>query len=112
EAARQCGRGDVPQVLRPVPFDRFVREQAEGLCLLATAQADVPVWHVLSRRPERPAGVTMAVGPVGGFTRRERDLAAELGFVPVSLGRNVLRVETAAVCLLAAVVLCLDGAPG
>ncbi len=110
EAARQCGRTDVPRVFGLLPFDRFLRDESEGLRLVACTDAAAPVWDVLSRQPERPAAVTMAVGPAGGFTRREREAAAEAGFVPVSLGRNVLRVETAAVCLLAAVTLYLDGA--
>jgi 16S rRNA (uracil1498-N3)-methyltransferase len=51
----------------------------------------------------------MLVGPAGGFTRQEMYLAVAAGFVPVSLGPTTLRVETAAVALLAGVVLWLDG---
>lgn len=53
----------------------------------------------------------MAVGPAGGFTQRELQLAAEADFIPVSIGPHVLRVETAAICLAGAVLIWLDGRP-
>ncbi len=49
------------------------------------------------------------VGPAGGFTEREIALAVEAGFRPVSLGPHILRVETAAITLVAGVMLCLEG---
>ena len=48
------------------------------------------------------------VGPAGGFTEREVALAADTGFRPVSLGPHVLRVETAAIAIVAGVGLYLD----
>jgi len=44
------------------------------------------------------------VGPEGGFSREEVVQAMEVGFVPISLGRRILRAETAAMVL---VTLCL-----
>jgi 16S rRNA (uracil1498-N3)-methyltransferase len=41
------------------------------------------------------------VGPEGGFTEREVTAARRAGFVPVSLGRRILRAETAAITLVA-----------
>jgi 16S rRNA (uracil1498-N3)-methyltransferase len=53
------------------------------------------------------AGTTLvAVGPEGGWTAEELASFTELGFVPVKLGRGVLRVETAVTALLAQLELC------
>jgi 16S rRNA (uracil1498-N3)-methyltransferase len=45
----------------------------------------------------------LAVGPEGGFAEEEVALLKERGFAPVSLGRRILRAETAAIALLAIV---------
>ena len=42
----------------------------------------------------------MAIGPEGGFTAEEISQAKTLGFVPVSLGKRILRTETVALTLL------------
>lgn len=44
-----------------------------------------------------PATVTLAVGPEGGFDDAERSLLTNAGFSPLSLGPQILRVETAAI---------------
>ncbi|MFO7956639.1 MAG: RsmE family RNA methyltransferase [Candidatus Brocadiia bacterium] len=109
DAARQCGRTVVPGIAEPVPFDGFVREAPPGLRIIADTSSSGPLWRMLEEQPEAPEGVILAVGPAGGFTRRERELAVNEGFVPASLGPTTLRVETAAICLLTGVMLWLDG---
>jgi 16S rRNA (uracil1498-N3)-methyltransferase len=59
----------------------------------AVALRDLP-------RPDRP--IELLVGPEGGFTPEEEDQARRAGFAPVRLGPRVLRTETAAPALLAA----------
>jgi len=53
--------------------------------------------------PARTPGDAIAIltGPEGGWTDRERDLAARAGWKPVSISRQVLRSETAAIAALA-----------
>jgi 16S rRNA (uracil1498-N3)-methyltransferase len=46
-------------------------------------------------------GFHLVIGPEGGFAKDEIDQARREGFLPVSLGRRVLRVETAALAVLA-----------
>jgi 16S rRNA (uracil1498-N3)-methyltransferase len=48
--------------------------------------------------------VEILVGPEGGFEREEEALAVESGFFPASIGRGILRTETAAVAATAIVV--------
>jgi 16S rRNA (uracil1498-N3)-methyltransferase len=45
--------------------------------------------------------IAILTGPEGGWTDRERALAASAGWQPVSLGGNILRAETAALAALA-----------
>jgi 16S rRNA (uracil1498-N3)-methyltransferase len=45
--------------------------------------------------------IALAVGPEGGFTDDEVDLALGLGWRPIALGPRILRIETAAVLMVA-----------
>ena len=47
--------------------------------------------------------VTLLTGPEGGFADQEREIAKAAGFVPVSMGKRILRTETASLAALAAV---------
>ena len=98
EAARQCGRADVPQVEAPLPL-------ADALAL-----PDLPARRLALYEAERgrslrvtlaeapgPVATAVLVGPEGGFARAEIDVAETAGFVPVGLGPRILRVETAAI---------------
>jgi len=111
EAARQCGRADVPRVDEPLPLavalaapdlpaTRFALWEAERTqslrARLAAAVATGP-----SGGPR--SAVALLVGPEGGFPAGEIDTAAAAGFVPVSLGPRILRVETAAIVAVALV---------
>ena len=107
DAARQSQRTVVPTVGAPVPFERFVQAANAGLRIIAAGPGHPALYSVLSGAQVPPGPVSLAVGPAGGFTQRELALAAGAGFLPVSLGPHVLRVETAAICLVAGVMLYL-----
>jgi 16S rRNA (uracil1498-N3)-methyltransferase len=99
EAARQCGRADVPQVAAPVG--------------LAAALAAVPAGHrlVVLHGPggaplaglglEGAPGVALVVGPEGGLTTSELAACEAAGAVRGALGPRTLRAETAAIAGLA-----------
>lgn len=108
EAARQSQRSVVPRIHAPASLEDFVREASDDLHLIGSTGDARSLWQVLADVSEVPSAVSMVVGPAGGLTRRELELATQAGFVPVSIGPHVLRVETAAICLLAAVGLWLD----
>ena len=110
DAARQAGRADVPEIAGPLAFEEFVRADGAALCLIGSTGEAPPLWRVLAEEGGAVGSVTMVVGPAGGFTRREVDLARGAGFQPVSLGPHVLRVETAAVAMLAIVAARLSAA--
>jgi 16S rRNA (uracil1498-N3)-methyltransferase len=98
EAARQCGRADVPALEAALPL-------ADALAL-----PDLPARRLALYEAERgrslrvtlaeapgPVATAVLVGPEGGFARAEIDVAETAGFVPVGLGPRILRVETAAI---------------
>ena len=100
EAARQCGRGDVPRVLIAASL-----EEALGL---APADAARFTLHEGAKRPLRdllPTGGSLAffVGPEGGLEPAEVEAAASHNFESVSLGAFVLRTETVPAAVLGAI---------
>jgi 16S rRNA (uracil1498-N3)-methyltransferase len=109
DAARQSQRTVVPVISAPAPFERFVEAAEPGARIIAAGPGYPGLFSVLDGAEPAPGPISLAVGPAGGFTQRELGLACDAGFLPVSLGPHVLRVETAAICLLAGVVLYLDG---
>ncbi len=102
EACKQCGGDHLPEV-RPVrDFSAWIGEAGSGLKLIASLIAGArPMREVLRGRPE-PGEVAMLVGPEGDFSAEETAAALEAGYLPVSLGGNVLRAETAALAAVAA----------
>jgi 16S rRNA (uracil1498-N3)-methyltransferase len=94
EAAKQSGRLRVPEVLPPIPL-KAVPQVEQGLVAHVGARALVREVLDLNRN------LSLAVGPEGGFAEEEVALLKERGFAPVSLGRRILRAETAALALLA-----------
>lgn len=96
EAARQCRRSDVPQIWKPGPLlDVAAQVEPEALLLiLDEAETAVRLAQALPEQPDRP--VALVVGPEGGLSRAEVEQLVREGGVAVSLGRNILRTETAA----------------
>lgn len=103
-AAKQSGLDFLPQIHQPLGLaDLLAQSRPAGtLCLLGDGSAEArPVGNALA---ESKAGdVLLLVGPEGGLTPQESTAAREAGFLPVRLGQTTLRVETAAIALLAAV---------
>lgn len=111
EACKQCGQNTLPKVALPVPFAEWLRGGIpEGLNIIASLAPGVrPVREVLEAARSRSVRhASLLVGPEGDFTDRETAMALEAGFVPVTLGPIVLRVETAAFFGLAAMRYALD----
>jgi 16S rRNA (uracil1498-N3)-methyltransferase len=102
-AAKQSGADLLPEVRPSARLEEVLEAAAGGLILVGDPGEDAhPVPEALARRrPEQD--IWILVGPEGGLTAPERQALRATGAVPVRLGRSVLRVETAAMALLAAV---------
>lgn len=101
EAARQCGRGDVPTISGPVPLAAALAEASHGIRLSLEPGAKTSLADALQRRTDER--VWLLVGPEGGFSSDEIELCRAHGFDAVSLGRYVLRTELAAIAALGAI---------
>jgi 16S rRNA (uracil1498-N3)-methyltransferase len=103
EATEQCGRARPPELSSPVPLPEAVR-LASGLRLLPwEGERERGIQEPLSRARGSVAEVSLLVGPEGGLEADEVELARQAGFQVVSLGRRVLRAETAALVAAALV---------
>ncbi len=97
EAAKQCMRSRAPEV---VYFDSFssALKSAEGYankifaCEFAE-RSDADVSQI-------QGSTALVVGSEGGFSKEESELAQSLGFSRITLGKRILRAETAAIALL------------
>lgn len=100
-ACEQCGRNRIPAIAAPLPFATWLRTpRTENLRLLASPGATGSLRDALA---SKPASILVAVGPEAGFSvREEADLVAT-GFAPVHLGPRILRTETVAPAMLAAI---------
>ncbi len=100
EAAEQSGRGKLPRLMPPIPF-RQACKSAEGSSFIAQGGGTAPgLRSMLRSEPfttarDGSATVNLFVGPEGGFSSEEIEIASRCGVIPVSLGARVLRAETA-----------------
>lgn len=106
EAAEQCGVLAVPEVVDPVDLPAFLESFPAGR-LLVFCDEDAGIANpvaALAGRVSAGQGVSVLIGPEGGFDAAERDSIARLPNVArLSLGPRILRADTAAVAALAIV---------
>lgn len=98
EAAEQSHRGIVPVLKPAVRFDAALRlPEIENDCRLIPWEEEhsLGIRQVMSGH--LPCRVTLTIGPEGGFSESEIVAAKSNGFIPVTLGPRILRMETAAV---------------
>lgn len=107
EACKQCGRAKKPIVYEPLSFDEALTH-AEGLKIIAyEKEHDNKLKTVLSDLDKYNA-VTLAIGSEGGLTVEEIDKARSNGFTSVTLGKRILRAETAVISGLASISLFME----
>lgn len=102
-AAEQSGRRDVPPIADPLSYDALVeRFENYDLVLFAWESSDdAPLRERLPALLRAARSVLVVIGPEGGFSHAEAEAARGHGATIVSLGRRILRTETAALALLA-----------
>lgn len=103
EAAEQCGRGRLPDLLPPMDLPGAFKHAAAHHSTILFAwekETAICIDQVLTQG----SATAIFIGPEGGFSDNEARLAAQNNAIPVSLGKRILRMETAAV-VAAAIVL-------
>jgi 16S rRNA (uracil1498-N3)-methyltransferase len=106
-AAEQCGRNRLARVAPVAEFGRWSTSPATARRILLSprASASLPAWAA----GVAPHDVCIMVGPEGGFSAEEEDLALAHGALALSMGPRVLRTETAGLAALAALAAVWDG---
>jgi 16S rRNA (uracil1498-N3)-methyltransferase len=99
-ASEQCGRNRVVEVAQPAEFRQWIGTPANQPRILLSPRADVSLaaWA----RTQSPQAVTLLIGPEGGYTDQEEELARAGGALSLSIGARVLRTETAGIAAVAA----------
>lgn len=106
-ATQQSGRGELMQIESPKTWAQTLQEinqDADSLCLFCyEGQSTLGVKDFLASQLEKkitPKKVWLVIGSEGGFSQNEVQQMQSQGFHPVTLGSQVLRVETACMTLV------------
>ena len=111
-AAKQCGLNYLPHIAQPATVGELIARTKDCLCLFGDTSAGAsPIASVLSQ-PRRERDICLLVGPEGGLTEDERQLLLDSRFRPVKIAETILRVETAAITMLAIAGAMFGGMPG
>jgi 16S rRNA (uracil1498-N3)-methyltransferase len=131
EAAEQSERGKLPALNQPLNFDAALTQSSpNGKTFIAWEEEPNQMLSDFSSRHPRPDrgsknslskldsrlrendtksnmrfAINIFIGPEGGFTHQEIEIAKENKVKPISLGKTILRAETAAIALLAKIIL-------
>ena len=109
EASKQSERLFLPQISAKLKLDKLLEKLSDyDLSLVGSPDRRSVSFGDIAARAHRTNNVLIIVGPEGGFADHEIDAMAQAGVTFVRLGCNVLRTETAAAALLAAVVALRD----
>lgn len=100
EAVKQCGRAVLPEVGTAIRFPELIKRLEEHeLVLFAYECETAPLKGTIGSAKD----IALVIGPEGGFDLSEAEAIKTAGAVSVSLGKRILRAETAALALTAIV---------
>lgn len=104
-AAKQCGRGIIPKVKAPVSYKQALADAKQlDECLIPYELAEgMDAAREKIRGLSEKKSVGVFIGPEGGFERSEIEDAISSGVTPITLGKRILRTETAAICILSVI---------
>jgi 16S rRNA (uracil1498-N3)-methyltransferase len=100
EASKQCGRGILPEVKPLQDYSEMLRiAPADALRFILWEKEGVTLKRILKRSVEKKK-IFFIVGPEGGLSDEEVEESRMMGFIPVTLGKRIVRAETASLCLI------------
>lgn len=110
-AAKQSKRAIVPEVTGVISFPQAVEKAAAMRVKVIPYELaeNMDATRELFDRLKPEGDIAVFIGPEGGFDESEIELAVENGIEPVTLGRRILRTETAGMTVLSWIVYRLEG---
>ncbi|KQV91305.1 16S rRNA methyltransferase [Massilia sp. Root351] len=106
-ACEQSGRNRLPHLAPVDDFKDWIAQQDMHRRVILTPRASQSLADWARHQP--PQALTIMIGPEGGFSDEEENLAVAQGALPLSMGPRILRTETAALAALAALNACWGG---
>ena len=97
-ACEQCGENWLPIIEDPIKLDRWAANEESKIKIVLYPNADNKISDFNYKD-----SVSLAIGPEGDFSDYEVDSLTEKGFIPVSIGKRILRAETAAISAISSV---------
>lgn len=94
EASEQSHRCVVPKVENIISLKELINRNNELKLICSLNENTKPLNTYLK---DKPKDILIAIGPEGGFTKQEEELLINNNFLPTTLGKRVMRVETAAI---------------
>ena len=108
EAAGQCGRGILPTLLSTTDLASFAKSFKDyDLVLFFYEVGGEPLGETLWEN-DSAKKIAIITGPEGGFTASEAEMLSNAGAKTISLGKRILRAETAPLAALTGVMLLTD----
>ncbi len=101
EASKQCGRNQLMQVEAAISFDKWIKQTDNGPRFMADPNAKQENISDAIRIARAAKSASLTIGPEGGFTLQEAEVARQEGWAPLRLGAATLRIETAAIAAAA-----------
>lgn len=102
EAAQQSGRGIVPEIKKMTDFKTAVKECGAEVKIVFYEGGGEAIHKIISKDTKSAA---LFIGPEGGFEKEEVEYLKENGAVCATLGKRILRTQTAPVAALSAIML-------
>ena len=97
-ACEQCGENWLPIIESPMKLDKWAEGEKSKIKIVLYPHASSKISDL-----DYKDSVSLAIGPEGDFTEYEVDSLVEKGFIPVTIGRRILRAETAAISAISSV---------
>jgi len=109
-AAKQSGRGIIPNVAMPLAFTEALRQaSACDVKLIPYEMAeDMSATKTMIEQIKPGQSIAIFIGPEGGFALDEVQAAIALGCTPITLGKRILRTETAGLCVMSVLMFQLE----
>lgn len=108
EAAKQCGRGIIPQVLPTITFDAMIKSafNSDAVLFCYEGEGTKPLGIVLKelQTDRELTDISIIIGSEGGFSEAEANKMNTSGAKMIGLGKRILRAETAAILALSCLV--------
>ena len=110
-AAKQSKRGVIPEIKAPMSFKeavKYAKENCDVMLLPYELSEGMDATRDLLGSIKPAQSVAIFIGPEGGFDPEEVSFAQNEGFEPITLGKRILRTETAGMCVMSVLMYLLE----